>query len=132
LLNSKCRKCGTLILYRTTYCDTCKGIKERERKDRYNKYNREDEIRKLRHTTKWRKLRLEILEKTNGLCYCCYIKGKYIPADHVHHITPANINISMFFDRDNLVPLCSTHHEFIHTHKIESMAIFKRYIDTLK
>ena len=132
MLYTQCKTCKIKIPYKTTYCDYCKDIRDRERKDRYNKFSKENEVRQLRQTTKWRKLRLKILDKSKGLCYICYVKGEYVPADHVHHIKPANKRIDLFYAEDNLIPLCKGCHIYVHRHKLEDRVLLKKYIGSLK
>lgn len=132
MLYTQCKKCKAKIPYKTTYCDECKGITDREKKARYNRYNKEDKIRQLRHTTKWRKLRLKILDKSKGLCYICYIKGEYKPAEHIHHIEPANQRIDLFYDEANLIPLCEDCHVYVHRHRLENRNSLIKYVKSLK
>lgn len=60
--------------------------------------NYDEEVKALYHTSKWAKLRAEIVERDNGIDQITgkLITGRYI----VDHIQPATV--TNFFDPDNL------------------------------
>jgi len=59
----------------------------------------------LYNTTRWRKLRREVLQ-ANGCCAICGATDNL----HVHHITPPKGDEELFYNRDNLTVLCETCH----------------------
>jgi 5-methylcytosine-specific restriction protein A len=65
----------------------------------------------LYNTTKWRQLRKEILnEQTN--CFKCGLSKNETKLE-VHHIIPPRGNEELFFDKNNLVAVCSNCHKII-------------------
>lgn len=99
------------------YCgrvhDTKFKCKERAKRVTYNKSKAGD----LRNTYRWRKKRDDIKERDNYMCQICKeeflssrarIKDKEL---QVHHITPYKENEELFLDDDNLITLCTYHHE---------------------
>lgn len=74
------------------------------------------ELRRLRSSGRWQKLRESILQK-HPICFLCDRIG-CAPrlAVEIHHIIPAQTMIDRsgeesFYDPENLVPLCKMHHE---------------------
>ena len=106
------------------YCgrvhDTKFKCKERARRVTHDKSKAGD----LRNTYRWRKKRDFIKERDNNICQICKeefllnrtrIKDKEL---HVHHITPYKENETLFLDDDNLITLCTYHHEEAEAGKI--------------
>lgn len=62
----------------------------------------------LIYSTKWKKLRLQILERDLYLCQRCFIKFKYINMENltVHHIKSRKNYPKLMFDKSNLICLC--------------------------
>ena len=56
----------------------------------------------------WRKLRLKILKRDNGLCQVCYKKGHMVAAKEVDHILPKAKGGTD--DPSNLQSICIKHH----------------------
>lgn len=63
---------------------------------------------------RWRRLRAEVLKEQHGECQICKSKGKYTPADTVHHIKPLRKCPALALKRDNLIALCESCHYEIH------------------
>ena len=59
----------------------------------------------LYNTTRWRKLRREVLQ-ANGCCALCGATDRL----HVHHITPPKGDEELFYNHDNLTVLCESCH----------------------
>ena len=64
---------------------------------------------KLYGSTRWRKLRALVLNE-EPLCRLCERQGKTTAADTVDHIKEHKGDVALFYDRDNLQPLCQFHH----------------------
>jgi len=72
----------------------------RTKESREGKYN----------TTAWKRTREQHLQDS-PLCIECEKKGRYVAAQVVDHISPADEAPELFFDRDNLQSLCNFHHQ---------------------
>lgn len=68
------------------------------------------EYRKLYKRARWLKLRKRLLSE-QPLCSFCYSKGFVVPATIADHITPHKGNETLFWDYNNLQPLCKTCHD---------------------
>ncbi|MFR9055781.1 MAG: HNH endonuclease [Acidaminococcus intestini] len=74
---------------------------------------RRGQIERFRSTATWQKKREEVLTRDHYLCRVC------LDADHrinnrglsVHHITPLGKDFERRLDIDNLITLCSKHHD---------------------
>lgn len=118
MIKKKCSKptCATLIpaRQRTPYCEEHtpkgygQGYKKREKKyaDFYNSMN-------------WRRLRKTVQLKYHGLCAECFKYGDVVSGDVVHHITEIKTEEGWRrrFDMENLILLCHSCHNKIHTEK---------------
>lgn len=75
---------------------------------------------KLIHTTRWLKLRRDILTE-HPLCEMCQSEGYITPATEVHHAKPVESAINynekyrLMYDPSNLRALCHNCHVKIHT-----------------
>lgn len=94
-----CGKTGCRELTDKGYCD-----KHRQEKDR-----RRGTSASRGYGHKWRKERLEYLEK-NPVCVMCLAAGTIEAATVVDHIIPHKGDDKLFWRRSNWQPLCETHH----------------------
>lgn len=68
--------------------------------------------RRLIQSTRWRRLRADVLHRACGLCEDCRARGVVRAATEVHHIEPVERGVSaaamerLMFDPRNLVALC--------------------------
>lgn len=71
---------------------------------------------KIYNTTKWKKLRDNILQEYNTIdLFSYYVIGKIDIADNVHHIVEICDNQDIAYDWDNLIPLREyTHKKIVH------------------
>lgn len=69
----------------------------------------------LYHTGEWKRKRDEILRRDHFACQMCKAKGKYTRADTVHHIKHLRDVPELALTDDNLMSLCASCHEEIHT-----------------
>ena len=76
----------------------------------YSVYGDQEE-RKLRSTTAWRKKSEDIRTRAQFLCEVCRDKGLYTYDNlEVHHIVKLRDNADGLLDDNNLVCLCAVHH----------------------
>jgi len=88
------------------YCEQHKQTDNRY----YNKYQRDPAINK-RYGSDWKKIRARYI-KANPLCELCKAKGRYVPAEVVHHIM--ELEHGGTHDFENLQSLCKSCHSRIH------------------
>ena len=67
---------------------------------------------KLYGSARWRRLRALVLNE-EPLCRLCERQGKTTAADTVDHIKEHKGDVALFYDRDNLQPLCASCHSGI-------------------
>ena len=118
---SKCKVCGCNITFRTSYCEDHKKQGETDIKAKYNNYNNNNEIRKRRSSGLWIRTKDKVKDRQKGLCYVCALEGRYVAYDDVHHIIPAESNLELFYDLDNVLGLCKGHHRLIHKLNINNI-----------
>ena len=132
LLKSCCR-CGNLIPYGATYCNTCKPIVEAEREarmlasklesnKRYNK-TRDPKYVRFYNSTEWRTLSAKYTQDKGFRCEKC---GAI--ATEVHHVkaiqTPEGWERRL--DSDNLELLCKACHNERHERFKKRQKYFER------
>jgi len=66
------------------------------------------------HSMDWRRKRKAILLRDHGACVLCRARGKYTPADTVHHIKHLKDCPELALTDDNLISLCAPCHEQQH------------------
>ena len=70
------------------------------------------------NSQQWHNMREYIMKRDAYLCQDCLAKGKYVPAEEVHHIIPLepeNItDPSITLNEENLVSLCRECHRARH------------------
>lgn len=97
-----CGRCGKFI-DQDTQC-SCKQttMPNNNKKIRHEK----NEL----HTQRWRKKRLQIIQRDNGMCMRCFIKYNYINTEDltVHHILSRAKHPELMYEDENLICLCST------------------------
>lgn len=122
-----CSYCGMKrIPYNERHCDSCKPKVAKQRQQ--YKRNRADS--KIYNTRQWKKLRHEVLEDNNHMCWVCsQIKPKkrYTAADHVHHIKSILSSPELALDYNNCLPVCSECHSDIHRYNLTSMEAIEEH-----
>lgn len=109
-MKTRCRNCRTLIDYGNTYCSKCEEKIKKQRK-RYTT-ERVKEADKYTKSATWKSLRSEIIRRDKGCCVLCLLRGKIEYRQlQVHHIVKRVDDISLAYERSNLVTLCRTCHE---------------------
>lgn len=85
-------------------------------KGRYDK-KKDTEANRFRKTSKWTKKSNQIRQRDKHLCRCCIARiyetnYQYTYKDlAVHHIVPLEEDFDLRLDDDNLISLCSYHHQ---------------------
>lgn len=113
-------------------CRYCGGIHSKNtvcsKKPVHNRESKEDHFR---NTTAWRKKREEIKMRDRYLCQACLnnLMGttKRLTTDSlsVHHIRPLKTNFELRLDDDNLITLCSFHHELAEKNAISASELLR-------
>lgn len=87
------------------------------------------DIWKFYKLPEWQKLREEVLNEQHRECQVCKSKGKYTPADTVHHIQFVRKHPETALDKTytfkgkeyiNLIAICKPCHNLVHTEKLEN------------
>lgn len=80
--------------------------------------NMKDFAKSFYKSKAWQRIRNNVMQRDHHLCVDCMRKGKYTPAEEVHHIieiTPDNINDPQItLNEENLVSLCKECHKRRH------------------
>lgn len=133
MLLKSCGRCGNLIPYGATYCNTCKPIVEAEREarmrasklesnKRYNK-TRDPKYVRFYNSTEWRTLSAKYTQDKGFRCEKC---GAI--ATEVHHVksiqTPEGWERRL--DSDNLELLCKACHNERHERFKKRQKYFER------
>lgn len=71
----------------------------------------------------WRDLRNRKWADADGLCEICRKDGKVKAAREIHHIVPIEEDLSKALQYNNLLALCSKHHNEMHS-RISNMKKF--------
>lgn len=128
---SKCPGCGRRIP-QGSKCDC--------RKERYKKYNKNvrnteenKKYAKFYNSVEWKALSVYIKIKYNGLCLRCLMEYKELKShDVVHHIIEVKEDWNKRLYKDNLIPLCHSCHNELHSNynsdrKEELKEILEKY-----
>lgn len=75
---------------------------------------KEGNVSKFYTSRTWRRKAAEIRRRDNNECKCCKSKGRYAPAECVHHKKEIKDYPELALDDDNLISLCSRCHNQIH------------------
>lgn len=109
-MKTRCGNCRTLIDYGNTFCEKCKKIITKHKKQQITEKVKEAD--KYTKTAKWQSLRKEIIIRDKGCCVLCFKRGRIEYRKlQVHHIVKRVDDITLAYERDNLVTLCRTCHE---------------------
>lgn len=76
-----------------------------------------DEIDALYQTTRWRKVRKQVLIRDRELCQECKRRGEFTKGNTVHHVIHAREDVTKFFDLSNLETICPACHNREHTER---------------
>lgn len=132
-LYSTCNRCKSRVPYGTKYCNDCTITVKRERV-KASKRTRNKEAESFYGSYKWQKKRQQIAKDNHYLCYVCKnFEKKYVRYNEVHHIKPLIGNFELALSDDNLICLCSEHHDMIHSENLLSKdQIREFFINSIK
>lgn len=109
-MKTRCRNCRALIEFGESLCSKCEERFKKQRKQYTTE--RVKEADKYTKTATWQSLRKEIIRRDNGCCVLCLLRGRIEYRQlQVHHIVKRVDNLSLAYERSNLVTLCRTCHE---------------------
>lgn len=113
-------------------CSFCGKIHEKNeictKKPVFKRGDRED---RFRWTQAWKDKREYIKQRDRYLCIAClnsmYGTVRRLNSDElsVHHIRPLRTNFELRLDDDNLITLCSVHHELAEKGAIKAEELIK-------
>lgn len=72
------------------------------------------------HSSEWKTVRLQVLERDSYLCQPCKRAGRITPAKTVDHIEPLRTNWSRRLDPDNLETICRQCHNAKHIERTQT------------
>lgn len=109
-MKTRCSGCRALIDYGNSYCPKCEDrIKKKKKQYTTEKVKEADKYTK---TATWQSLRKEIIIRDKGCCVLCLQRGRIEYRQlQVHHIVKRVDDITLAYERSNLVTLCRTCHE---------------------
>lgn len=109
-IKTRCRNCKALIDYGNTYCLKCDEKIKKQRKTYTTEKVKEAD--KFIKTSTWQSLRREIIRRDRGCCVLCLIRGRIEYRQlQVHHIVKRVDDISLAYEKSNLITLCRVCHE---------------------
>lgn len=109
-MKTRCKNCRTLIEFGERLCSKCEERLKKQRKQYTTE--RVKEADKYTKTATWQSLRKEIIMRDKGCCVLCLLRGRIEYRQlQVHHIVKRVDNLSLAYERSNLVTLCRTCHE---------------------
>ena len=112
MIQKICARCGKP--YFGHECKACSA----KRAKRYNEFDR-DQVKNSVYTRReWKAAKRYVLARDKGICRMCYsINPNKVLQDSVltvHHIVPVEDDSSLWYDHNNLITVCSKHHQEIH------------------
>lgn len=94
---------------------------------------------RFRSSAAWQKKRMEILQRDHYLCRICLEDEHRLNNNdiQIHHITPLDRDFSQRLDTNNLISLCSRHHDeaehgIIPADRLRQLAIVSPRLPDLK
>lgn len=134
-LLKKCR-CGKNIPHDIRYCDKCMAEVDSEDKAKTQRYDREvrhseDNVRytTFYNSTPWRTLSDVVKLTFNGLCPVCLVEHeRIVESDTTHHIEELRKDWDKRLVESNLIPLCHSCHNEIHSNYKEEDKMYLKEI----
>lgn len=109
-------------------CKYCGGIHQKgvvcSRKPQKQYKKRTSKIDKFRKTAEWQRKRIEVLERDKYLCRLCFPAVINNSSIQVHHIVPMKEDWERRLDNDNLVSLCTFHHQLAEDGEVDREELF--------
>lgn len=111
-------------------CSRCGKIHEYNYKCNKGKVYKQNDIDKLRSTTRWTNKSKEIREASNYLCAVCLDEGIINYEDiEVHHIERLQDRPDLLLENDNLICLCKKHHKEADNNKLDKDYLLRLAIE---
>lgn len=111
-------RCGKLIDYSLKSCEQCKELHSKDNRVRhslYNRYKRDEDIQKIYNNKQWAVVKQRAEFRDNSLCMLCLSNKTIKSSQAVHHIIELKENILKAFDLNNLISLCESCHQSVHS-----------------
>lgn len=115
-MKKACKYCGK-IHEKKYICPKKPIYKFFDKKKSHSKQKRNSSADIFRSSHDWKRMREFIRQRDGYMCVACrnLLQGtirQYNPSDlSVHHITPLRLDFDIRLAPDNLITLCSVHHE---------------------
>ena len=116
-----CKHYGCPNLTRETYCEQHKYKAKQDNAERQKYYDenvrwkRDRKYAEFYKSKEWERVRRAVLARDNGLCQECLKNKRITLADAVHHIVEVKEDWSKRFQLDNLISVCTSCHNKIHS-----------------
>ena len=106
----KQHECNVLTNDRSGYCPGHIYLAEELKKQHWKRHDvSRGSARERGYDSRWEKVRRIFLMR-NPLCYDCMIKGRFTPANEVHHVKKVREHPELRLTIDNLIALCKSCH----------------------
>ena len=110
-------------------CDAKKKHRRMKQQARRND-NRYKVYNDCYNTSRWKKVREQVLKDSNYMCEVCMELGKLNHEDiQVHHVEKVKNNVEKMYDIDNLIVVCREHHNIIEEMTADEII---NYVENLK
>lgn len=110
MIKTRCRRCKTLIDFKTTYCKDCNTKINNAKKESL----RNKEVEATTKSSRWKSLRAEIVRRDGGRCVLCFKRGFITYRGlQVHHIVKRVDDTDLIYEPSNLITVCRDCHEEI-------------------
>ena len=107
-------------------CSRCGKVVPYNHKCNKGKVYKQNDIDKLRSTTRWTNKSKEVREASNYLCAVCLDEGIYNYKDvEVHHIEKLQQRPDLLLENEHLICLCKYHHKLADNNKLDKDYLFK-------
>ena len=107
-------------------CSRCGKVHDYNYKCNKGKVYKQNDIDRLRSTTRWTNKSIEIRERSNYLCSVCLDEGIYNYKDvEVHHIIKLQDDPDKLLDNENIICLCKYHHKLADNNKLDKDYLLK-------
>lgn len=107
--------CTNLISINETYCSKHRLESNKERHKCYKVRRKDKEEQAFYNSKEWRIVRGFVINRDNGLCKLCLSKKRIRVADVVHHVIELKERRELGLETGNLLSLCNSCHQEIHS-----------------